>query len=172
MFSKTDIEKYFTSEKQMGLVFLILAVLALSVALFFVLSQKTPFYRGASLPVFLFAGFLLFSGYGLYSRSDDRRIRDVYAYDMDPGQLSGKEVPRLQSMYRDVSRFHMAGFLLLGLSAVAAFFLSKHGELSFWYGFSVSLSLAALAVCVITYFMASRLSEFTSRMQSFLHQGS
>ena len=170
VFSKTDIERYFTAEKQMGLVFIVLAVIALAAALFFVLSQKTPFYRGASLPVFLFAGFLLFSGYGFYSRSDDRRIRDVYAFDMDPGHLSGKEVPRLQSMHRDISRIHLAGFVLLVLSAVAAYLLSKNSELSFWYGFACSLAVAALAACLITYFMASRLAGFTSRLQTFLQQ--
>jgi ABC-type uncharacterized transport system permease subunit len=171
MFSKTDIEKYFASEKQLGLVFLVFAVLALGSALFFVLNQKTPFHRGASLPVFLFAGFLLYAGYGLYSKSDDRRIRDVYAYDMDPGHLSDKELPRLQSMRTDVGRLHMAGFVLLGLSVAASIYLARKTDLAFWYGFAFSTALVALTLCGLTYLMASRLSEFTSRMQSFLHQG-
>lgn len=171
MFTKSDIEGYFTFEKQMGLAFLVIAAIVLASALFFVFSQKTPFYRGASLPVFLIAGFLLYSGYGLYSKSDERRISDVYAYDMDPGKLSGKEVPRLQSMHKAISRLHLAGFLLLVVSAVAAFLFSKRAGLAFWYGFSMTMAVASLLACGITYVMASRLSDFTSRMQAFLQQG-
>lgn len=171
VFSKTDIERYFTAEKQMGIVFLVVAVLALAAALFFVFNQKTPFHRGAALPVFLFAGFLLYSGYGLYSKSDDRRIRNVYSYDMDPGRLTEKELPRLKTMHRDLTRMHMAGFALLALSAVAAYLLQKRVDLSFWYGFALSMALVALAACGITYLMASRLGDFTSRMQAFLQPG-
>jgi hypothetical protein len=90
---------------------------------------------------------------------------------MDPGHLSDKELPRLQSMRRDVGRLHMVGFVLLGLSVAASIYLARKADLAFWYGFSFAMALVALILCGITYLMATRLSDFTSRMQSFLQQG-
>ena len=51
MFSKTDIEQYFSAEKQGSVFFLAVGVVAViaAVILFFVL--KTPFFKGAAIPM-------------------------------------------------------------------------------------------------------------------------
>ena len=168
MLTKSDIERFFTADKQMGLLFLVFSAVLVAAALFLLLSQKPPFYRGVSIPLFLLASSLLYAAYPLRSRSDDRRIRSVYAYDMDSGHLSGKELPRLQSDYRSVSRLHMAGFALLGAAVLAGLLLSRRPELAFWYGLSVSLAAVAFVVCGLTYLYATRLGAFTQRLQEFL----
>ena len=168
MLTKSDIERFFTADKQMGLLFLVFSAVLVAAALFLLLSQKPPFHRGVSIPLLLLASSLLYAGYPLHSRSDGRRIRSVYAYDMDPGHLSGKELPRLQSDHRNVSRLHMAGFALFGAAVVAGLLLSRRPELAFWYGLSVSFAAVALLVCGLTYLYASRLGTFTHRLQEFL----
>lgn len=51
MFSKAEIEKYFTAEKQGSLLFLVIGVVAIILELVFYLGLKTSFYKGAAIPI-------------------------------------------------------------------------------------------------------------------------
>ena len=79
MFTKTDIEKYFLGEKQESFLFLLIGIAAVIVAIIFFSFLKTPFYKGAALPLLLIGILLGSVGFTVYKRSDGDRIRNVYA---------------------------------------------------------------------------------------------
>ncbi len=92
MLSKADIEKYFISEKQESLVFLVIGIAAILLALIFYFTVKSQGYRGAAIPLLILGLVQAVAGYTVYVRSDDQRISQVYAYDMHPDQLKTIEL--------------------------------------------------------------------------------
>src|SRR5437762_4412597 len=98
MFSKQDIEKYFLAEKQLGLLFIVVGAVAIVLAIIFFFLLKTSFYKGAAIPLLVIGLIQLIAGTTVYKRSDNDRIRNVYAYDMNPGQLKNEELPRMQAV--------------------------------------------------------------------------
>src|ERR1700712_3680723 len=105
MFSKADIEKYFIAEKHAGLFLLIAGIIALVVACVILFCWKTNFARGVTASL-LVAGLLqVFTGYIAYSHSDERRIDNVYAFDMNPSKLKLVELPRVQAANRNLTVF-------------------------------------------------------------------
>lgn len=53
MFSKTDIEQYFSAEQQGSLFFLSVGIVAVIAALILFFVLKTPFYKGAAIPMII-----------------------------------------------------------------------------------------------------------------------
>lgn len=96
MLTKTDIEKYFTAEKQESIVFLVLGIIAIATAIIFLFFIKNNCSRGAAIPALVIGLMMAIVGYTIYTRSDTDRIRVVYAYDMNPQELTTKELPRMQ----------------------------------------------------------------------------
>lgn len=62
-------------------------------ALLFILYGTNRFYTGAAIPLVVVGLLLAVVGYTVYKRSDNDRIRNVYAYDMNPAELKEKKFP-------------------------------------------------------------------------------
>ncbi|MBK8140711.1 MAG: hypothetical protein IPK57_06640 [Chitinophagaceae bacterium] len=101
MFTKSDIEAYFTGEKQESLLFLFIGIAGISTAIIFFFLLKTSFYLGAAIPLLVIGLLLGIVGYTIYKRSDDDRKRNVYAYDMNPSALKEKELPRMKKVMKN-----------------------------------------------------------------------
>jgi hypothetical protein len=100
MFSKADIEKYFTGEKSESLLFLCIGIAAIVTAVIIFFALKTNFYKGAAVPLLLIGLLLGVVGFTVYKRSDEDRKRVAYTYDMNPQELQQKELPRMQTVMR------------------------------------------------------------------------
>ncbi len=98
MLTKTDIEKYFIAEKQESLVFLVIGMVAVLLALDFLFCDKIARLPGAALPLLILGLIQAVAGYSVYVRSDDQRISQVYAYDMNPDQLKTIELTRMRKV--------------------------------------------------------------------------
>ena len=110
MFTKADIEKYFKAEKAESWVFMAIGIAGIIAAIVFFFFIKTNLYKGAAIP-FLVIGLLLGAvGFTIYKRSDADRMRNVYAYDMNPSELKEKEIPRMQTV---IKNFIVSNVLLL-----------------------------------------------------------
>ncbi len=170
MFTKTDIEKYFTGEKQESLLFLGVGIAAFVLAVVFYFFVKTPFYRGAALPL-LFIGLLLgVVGYTVYKRSDSDRIRNVYAYDMAPGDLKTKEIPRMVSVMKNFVVYRYTE-ILLGITGLALFFYFRNNAAQqFWKGLGCTLAIMALIALTADYFAEKRGKIYISGLQQFVNQ--
>src|SRR5450432_4695096 len=101
MFTKQDIEKYFLAEKQMSILFIIIGSVAVVLAIIFFFLLKTSFYKGAAVPLLLIGLIQLIAGATVFKKSDNDRIRNVYAYDMNPGQLKNEELPRMKTVVKN-----------------------------------------------------------------------
>jgi hypothetical protein len=168
MFTKADIEKYFVAEKQQAFLFLLIGIAAIVTAVIFFLFLKNNFYRGAAVPLLLVGLMAGIAGYTVYKRSDADRVRNVYAYDLNPSELKEKELPRMQKVMKNFSvLFWVEAVLLLAGVALFIYFRNNtaHG---FWRGFGVSLAVMALLVLLADQYAARRGKVYTAGLQSFV----
>ena len=140
MLTKEAIEKYFLAEKTESCVFIAIGItgMLLSVIAFFFL--KTSFYKGAAIPLLLIGLLLGIIGFTVYKRSDEDRIRNVYALGMNPGELKEKELPRMEVVMKNFIVYRYVEIVLALLGIALFFYFNKNEAQSFWKGVGVALA--------------------------------
>lgn len=167
MFTKSDIEKYFTAEKSESLIFVIIGFAAIIAAVIFFFFLKTNFYKGLSVPLLLIAFIQISVGYTVYKRSDSDRKRNTYAYDLNPAELRNKEIPRMLVVEKKfvVYRWIEIGLLLAGILLILLY--RTNTDKSFWYGLGVGLAIQAAIMLGADYFAEARAKIYTKGLQEF-----
>jgi ABC-type xylose transport system permease subunit len=168
MFSKADIEKYFLAEKQAGLMFLVIGLLAVILAIIFFVALKTNFYKGAALPLLIVGLLECVIGFAVYKRSDGDRVRNVYAYDMNPDQLKREEWPRMKKVNRSFTIIKWVEILLALAGIGLAFYFKANPEKSFWYGLGITLTIQAVVALGADYYAEKRALIYTKGLESYL----
>jgi hypothetical protein len=172
MFTKADIEKYFNAEKQESLLFLGIGVVGIIVAIVFFFFLKTPFYKGAAIPPLLIGLLLGVVGYTVYNRSDEDRIRNVYAYDMNPQDLKQKELPRMQAVMKNFVMYRYTE-ITLALVGIGLFFYFRNNEVRyFWKGLGLTLTIMSLLALFADYFAEKRGHVYIKGVESFVNKPS
>lgn len=168
MFSKADIEKYFTGEKSESLLFLCIGIAAIvtAVIIFFVL--KTNFYKGAAVPLLLIGLLLGIVGFTVYKRSDADRIRNVYAYDANPSELRIKELPRMQTVMKNFVIYRWVEIVLAAAGAVLFFYYRNNEAHTFWKGFGLAMAVMALIALTADFFAEKRGQVYTNGLREFV----
>lgn len=168
MFTKAAIEKYFTGEKQESLLFLGIGIVAIATALIFLLIIKTSFFNGMALPLLVLGIMLAIVGYTIYKRSDDDRKRNVYAYDMNPGQLKEKEIPRMEVVMKNFVAYRYIEITLAAIGLFLCFYFNHKPAHSFWQGLGLGLSIMALLALGADYFAEQRGRLYLDGLKSFV----
>lgn len=168
MFSKADIEKYFTAEKQESLLFVCIGVAAILLALVFYFFVKTPPYKGAAIPLLLIGLLLGTVGYTVYKRSDADRIRNVYALDMNPAELKTKELPRMETVMKNFVLYRYVEIVLALLGIALFFYFAKTADHQFWKGMGAGLAVMALIALGADYFAEKRGHIYINGIKGFL----
>ncbi len=168
MFTKADIEKYFIAEKQESLLFVIVGIIAVVIAIAFFFFLKTNFYRGAAIPLLLIGIIQIAVGYTVYKRSDGDRIRNVYAYDMNPGQLKNEELPRMQTVNKNFVIFRWIEIVLILLGAGLMFYFRNNPVNNFWYGLGITLTMQATLMLGADYFAEQRALGYVKGIEGFV----
>lgn len=167
MFTKTDIEKYFTAEKSESLLFMIIGITGIVTAFVFFFLLKTSFYKGAALPLLLIGLLLGIVGFTVYKRSDADRIRNVYAYDANPSELKMKEFPRMQTVMKNFVIYRWIE-IVLAVTGIALFIYFRNDETqTFWKGFGLALAIMALVALTADYFAEARGKKYIKGLQEF-----
>lgn len=170
MFTKEAIERYFLAEKQESLLFVILSVAAVSSAFLFWFFLRSPFYKGMAIP-FVLVGLLMgVVGFTVYKRSDGDRIRNVYAYDMNPDELKEKEIPRMELVMKNFVLYRYTEIVLL-LAGVGLFFLYRsQSDKAFWAGLGLGLLIMAAIALVADGFAERRGGVYLEGLKSFANK--
>ena len=170
MLTKAGIEQYFVAQKQAGLVFLLIGLAAILVALASWFYYKTPFWRGAALPLLVIGLMQVAAGYIIYRQSDPLRISAVYALDMNPLQLKEQELPRMYSVQQRFNGYRVVQWILLGAGIGLLLLFRRNPDAAFWYGLGSTLALQAAVLLIIYYFAWERARIYTAQLESFVQQ--
>jgi uncharacterized membrane protein len=166
MFSKADIEKYFLAEKQESLLFMIIGVTAIVLSIVFFFGLKTNFYKGAAVPLVAVGLLMGIVGYAVYARSDGDRKRNVYAYDMNPGEIKEKEIPRMEKVMQSFVIYRYAEIALLIVGIGLFYYFNSNEAKIFWKGFGITLAIMALVALSADYFAEKRGYEYLKGLNS------
>lgn len=172
MFTKTDIEKYFVAEKKESLLFLVLGLAGIAAAIIFLFILHMSFYRGAAIPFILIGLLLATVGYTVYKRSDGDRVRNVYAYDMNPQELKEKEIPRMKTVMRNFVIYRYVELFLFLLGAGLYIYFIRDLRQDFWRGLGLALALMSLLTLLVDYFAEKRGRLYLRGLESFTRQSS
>jgi hypothetical protein len=168
MFTKADIEKYFTGEKQESLLFLFIGIAGIIAAIVFFFFLKTSFYKGAAIPLVLIGLLLGVIGYTIYKRSDGDRQRNVYAYDMNPSELKEKELPRMKIVMKNFIIYRYVEIFLFLVGAGLYICFIKDFTNDFWRGFGLALAVMAFLALAADFFAEKRGKFYTKGIESFI----
>jgi len=168
MLTKEAIEKYFLAEKAESLVFMAIgtAGILLAVIVFFFL--KTSFYKGTAIPLLLIGLLLGIVGFTVYKKSDEDRIRNVYALSMNPGELKEKELPRMELVMKNFVIYRYVEIALAILGFGLFFYFNNNQAQSFWKGVGIALAIMALLAVTADYFAEKRGRIYLDQLNTFI----
>jgi len=170
MFGKQEIEKYFLAEKQLGLLFIIIGCVAVVLAIIFYFFIKAPFYKGAAVSLLLIGLIQLLLGCTVYNRSDEDRARNVYAYDMNPGQLKNEELPRIKKVLYNFTIIKWVEMALVVAGLVLVFYYRGNAEKTFWYGLGLALTIQVLILFIGDVVAEKRAKLYTTSLETFVNK--
>lgn len=170
MLTKTDIEKYFMAEKSSGLLFLIIGIIAIVLAIVFYSYLKTNLHKGAAIPLVLIGLLQAFVGYSVHAKSDQQRIGNVYAYDMNPDHFKQEELPRMKAAGRSITIFLWVETILLIAGAVLFFLYRTDAGKTFWYGLGITLFIQAAIMLAADIFVGQRAKKYTEQIEAFANR--
>ena len=167
MLTKVDIEKYFVAEKQESLVFLVIGMLAILLAVIFYFASKTQIYRGAAIPLFILGLMQAIAGYTVYIKSDDQRVSQVYAYDMNPDQVKTVELTRMRKvkMNFQIYRWIEIGVFIAGLITIVLF--RNDPSKTFWLGLGITLAIMSAELFIADFIAEKRAVHYVSLLEEY-----
>lgn len=143
MFTKADVEKYFVSEKNISLLFIIIGALAIITALLFFFCLKKDFYKGAAIPLLLIGLLQLIASIYVYNRSDAQRKDIIYKLDMNFATIKQSEIPRIEKVVKRFIVYRWVEIALFFAGIVLVIMYKNNTEKSFWIGLGLTLALQA-----------------------------
>jgi len=170
MFTRTDIEKYFLAEKQSSTLFIFVGIVAILLAILFFFLLRSNFYKGAALPLLLIGILQLSAGIAVFKRSDGDRTRNVYAYDMNPGQLKSEELPRMQKVNSNFVIYRWIEIVLLLAGIALLFYFKSKPSGQFWFGLGLTLAIQAAILLGADYEATQRAHSYTKGLEVFLEK--
>lgn len=168
MFSKTDIEQYFSAEKQAGLIFLSFGIVAVIAAIVLLFVLKTPFYKGAAIPMIIVGLIAGGIGFTIYKRSDEDRKRNVYAFDLNPDELKQKEYPRMQKVMKSFRVIIIAEVMFLIVAIFLFFYFRTNTSQQLWSGVGAGLLIMAIVALILDISAQRRAAVYTKGLEQFL----
>lgn len=147
------IEKYFTEEKNESVLFVFVGLAAISVACYFILKLKEPFYQGMAYPLIAVALIQLVVGSTVYVRSPKDITRVTQMVQHEASKIQSEEIPRMQVVMKNfvIYRWVEIILLLVGISLYA--FTEPQSMLR---GIGLGLLIQACFMLLLDYFAESR----------------
>ncbi len=168
MFTKADIEKYFVAEKQAALMMLVIGAIAVLAAIAFFFFMRSSFWKGAAIPLLLLGIFEIMTGYGIRKSSDEERVQNVYAFDMNPQALKDHELPRMKKMEQMFVNYRWAELVLAVAGLVLVFLFRSNPDRSFWYGLGIALAIQGFLLFTLETAAANRAKEYTAKLVAWV----
>ena len=167
MFTKENIEQYFSAFKNEQIFLIILGAVALIVALIFFVGFKTEWYKGFALPLAVFAVLNMGAGFSNYKKADILKVRNTYNYDLHPELLKTKELPRIQEMKQNFTVLIYVNTSIIFAAAFIFFYFKKKDGSEYYMGVAASLFLVAVLSVAIFSVMKSRTKDYSNEIVEY-----
>jgi hypothetical protein len=169
MLSRTEIERYFSAEKQIGLIFMVFSILAIAVAVYLYFIRQTDLLKGFSIPLLLLGILFFTQGRTLHGRADGLKTTNVQAFESKSADIKEKELPRIKKVLDDIAGYRLLEIGFLAAAALITFYLrSKRPELNFWYGLTLSIAITAICSHGLNFMVKKQARDYAQKVESFV----
>lgn len=145
--------KYFNGEKAESYIFILIGVIALAMAFYFIFALKSSFWKGAAIPFIIVALLEFVVGYTIVTRSPKDIARVETFIQKEPQSIKTLEIPRMEKVMRNFVIFRYAEIALIILGI--ALMYSSMNE-TFWRGIGLGLFIQASIVLCLDFFAERR----------------
>lgn len=145
--------KYFNGEKAESYLFIIIGIVALVIALYFIFILKTSFWKGVAIPFIAVALLEFIVGYTIVTRSPEDIIRVEQFIQISPQNIGTQEIPRMEKVMNNfvIFRYIEIGLIILGIIMM---YSSINDNL--WRGIGLGLFMQASIVLSLDFFAERR----------------
>jgi hypothetical protein len=145
--------KYFNGEKAESYIFILIGVIALAMALYFIFVLKSSFWKGVAAPFIIVALLEFAVGYTIVTRSiiDTARVETFIL--KEPQSIKTFEIPRMEKVMSNfvIFRYVEIALIILGI----ALMYSSLND-TFWRGIGLGLFIQASIVLSLDFFAERR----------------
>lgn len=163
----SSIEKYFNGEKAESYVFIVIGMVALLIAFYFVFTLKTSFWRGVAIPFILVAMLEFIIGYTIVKRSP----KDIYRVEsfikVQPSKITLDEIPRMEKVMKNFVIFRYVEICLI-LLGIILMYSSLNDTL--WRGIGLGLFMQASIVLSLDFFAERRGHIYLEYLKEFVEK--
>ena len=163
----SSIEKYFNGEKSESYVFIVIGMVALLIAFYFVFTLKTSFWRGVAIPFILVAMLEFIIGYAIVKRSP----KDIYRVEsfikVQPSKIALDEIPRMEKVMKNFVIFRYVEICLI-LLGIILMYSSLNDTL--WRGIGLGLFMQASIVLSLDFFAERRGHIYLEYLKEFVEK--
>lgn len=148
-----SIKNYFNAEKYESVLFVLVGVVAITVALYFLLKLKQPFYSGMACAFIAIALIQVVVGTSVWLRSpkDIERVSNMIK--SSNTKIQTEEIPRMHVVMKNFVVYRWVEIVLMLVGLVAFFCLPSD---TFWKGLGLGLFIQAAFMLLLDYFAESR----------------
>jgi ABC-type xylose transport system permease subunit len=150
------------------MLFMLLGILAITLAIVFFFVFKTNMHKGAAIPFLLVGVIHLVVGFTVYKRSDADRTRNVYALDMNPSKFKTDELPRMQVVNKNFVVYRYTEIALAILGILFFFLFRGNTDKQFWYGLGWALAIEAIVSLGADFFAERRANVYTAQITELI----
>ena len=145
--------KYFNGEKAESYIFILIGVIALAMALYFIFALKSSFWKGVAAPFIIVALLEFAVGFTIVTRSpiDTARVETFIL--KEPQSIKTLEIPRMEKVMSNfvIFRYVEIALIILGITLM----YSSLND-TFWRGIGLGLFIQASIVLSLDFFAERR----------------
>jgi uncharacterized membrane protein len=151
------IEKYFNAEKYESVLFVLVGLVAIACASYFLLKLKQPFYTGLSYALIAIALIQLIVGITVWLRSPKDIVRVNTMLINQNEKIKSEEIPRMQQVLKNFKRYEYVEIACVFIGLILMVFLKEN---LFLKGLGLGLIIQALFMFGLDFFAKARGEDY------------
>jgi hypothetical protein len=151
------VEKYFGAEKAESFLFVLVGLVAITLAVYFFAKLKQPFYNGIAYPLIAIALIQITVGGSVYLRSSKDIARVNQMIQIDKTRIQTEEIPRMKIVMNNFVLYRWIEIVLV-LIGLALLFSFKSATM--WKGVGLGLVIQSALMLLLDFFAESRGREY------------
>jgi uncharacterized membrane protein len=157
-----QISKYFNAEKYESVLFVMVGIIAIIFAAYFLVKVKQPFYKGMAYPLIAVAIIQIVVGTSIYFRSPKDILRVNNIVEHEKSKIYAEEIPRMEVVMKNFVIYHWIEIILLLLGIIMFFYFEPN---TLWKGVGLGLAIQASFMLLLDYFAESRGKTYLEFLQ-------
>ncbi len=149
----TQVEKYFNAEKYESVLFVLVGLVAIVVAIYFLVKLKQPYFSGIAYPLIAVALIQIVVGCSVYVRSPKDIVRVNQIIQTDKVKIQSEEIPRMDVVMKNFVLYRWIEIVLMLIGILMLFYFQP---MTVWRGVGLGLSIQAGFMLLLDFFAESR----------------